>query len=129
MHNFKKLFEAKDITKEVQKRLKKDGEVMLINPDEILVSFTDYDDGSFIGIDQFDNDVETETLKGYRLDESLKEATQSGDLLGELSDAMMACEKAMKRDESSLLAKFVKESKKAFETYEKYDENENGKDY
>jgi len=173
----KPVTEGKDISKEVQKRLKKDGEVMLINPDEILVSFTDFDDGYFVGIDQFDNDVETETLKGYRLDESvsvtsmkkeddiavsaklsngntvyftdgkwvargkelaalakwdaesLKEATQAGDLLGELSDAMMACEKAMKRDGSSLLGKFTKESKKAFDTYEKYDEIENGKDY
>jgi len=58
----------KSIDKEVIKRLKK-GSVMIITPDDILVSVDDYDDGYFTGLDQFDNDFEDNDLKGYRLDE------------------------------------------------------------
>lgn len=66
---YRELLEKKNIDKEVIKLLKKskDG-VMCINSKEILVNFTDYDDGYFYGMDQFDNDVEEETLNGYRLD-------------------------------------------------------------
>ena len=66
---YRELLEKKNIDKEVIKLLKrsKDG-VMCINSEEILVNFTDYDDGYFYGMDQFDNDVEEENLNGYRLD-------------------------------------------------------------
>jgi|SaaInl8_150m_RNA_FD_contig_51_7093_length_824_multi_4_in_0_out_0_2 hypothetical protein len=64
------LAEKKDISKEVIKLLKtaKDG-VMTINDKGIMVNFTDYDDGVFVGMDQFDEDVEEDSLKGYELDE------------------------------------------------------------
>jgi|SaaInl8_200m_RNA_FD_contig_81_290672_length_2165_multi_4_in_0_out_0_1 hypothetical protein len=63
--------EAKDIRKEVLKRLKKNGEVMLINDKGLMVSITDVDeDGYLYGMDQHDNDVEIDSLKGYSLDEA-----------------------------------------------------------
>ena len=93
MDKFKELFKSKDISKEVQKRLKK-GSVMLINPDEILVSFDDYDDGVFVGMDQFDNDVEEESLKGYRFDES---NLLEGKVAGTVDRFKSAVEKELKK--------------------------------
>ena len=56
--------EAKDISKKVIKLLKT-GSVVVQDPDGLHIAIDEYDDGYFYGIDQFDNDVEISSLKGY----------------------------------------------------------------
>jgi len=60
------LEEAKDITKDVQKRLKK-GPVMVMDPDGTHISIDGEDDGAFFGMDSDDNDVSISSLRGYSL--------------------------------------------------------------
>jgi len=67
------LAESRDITKEVKKRLKKEP-VMVADDRGKLISLHHEDDGCFFGIDQFDNDVELDSLKGYIIAESKTES-------------------------------------------------------
>ena len=61
---------------------------------------------------------------------SLKEAIQDGDLATNLNNSMHACETVMKRDGYYKEYKvFKKASDLAYETYLKYDQEENGKEY
>ncbi len=56
--------------KELKKRLKKDGYVMIINSDDIVISVDEIDGDTAYGMDQWDNDVEIDLKKDkYSIDE------------------------------------------------------------
>ncbi len=80
------LIESKDITKEVSKRLKKEP-VIITNEKGVLISLEHEDDGYFFGIDQYDNEIELKSLKGYIMAES-KEETPCQKKAKELKEAL-----------------------------------------
>ncbi len=65
---FKELFEAKNSIKNLEKMLKKDGQIEIIDDRKLWVIIDDIVDGIGYGLDQFDNDVEIDFSKDtYRL--------------------------------------------------------------
>ena len=63
------LVESKDITREVEKRLK-ESPVVITNERGILITIEHKDGKNFIGVDQYGNGIELKSLKGYMLAES-----------------------------------------------------------
>ena len=70
MTKFKDLIEVSKVKiKDLQKIIKKDGQVMIITQDDIVVAIDDIDGDMGYGLDQFDNDVEINLKKDkFRLD-------------------------------------------------------------
>lgn len=66
------LVESKDISKEVEKRLK-NSPVIITNERGVLITIEHKDGNTFSGVDQYGNGIELKSLKGYMLAESKKE--------------------------------------------------------
>ena len=110
------LDEAKDPTKIAKDKIKKDGEVMMINDKGILVSFTDIDGDTIVGIDQHDNDVEVTTLKGYTLAESKDKLTWK-----KIGDQFTVFRKSEPKDVLGMVMKQAKNNNDQSASYEVQD--------
>jgi len=106
------LKESKDITKEVEKRLKSEP-VMITNEMGNVITIEHKDGKSFEGVDQHGNGVVLKSLKGYILVESQKEdiETPCSKKAKELKEALEKIAKArdieiQKEEEESIKEKF-----------------------